>query len=189
MNRIAIVYHSKNGHTKSLAENILLGCNEITDDVNLIDCTSNIDWNYLDSCDAIIFGCPTYMGSVSAEMKSFMDKSSPSFLKQKWKNKLAAAFTNSSALNGDKLSTLMQLSIFAFQHGMLWIGLDLPAGISSTKHTQDQMNRLGSWIGLMAQSNSDESAHFAPPKSDLKTARYFGKRIAIFAKKLGVQHD
>lgn len=185
MVKIAVIYHSRSGHTKTLAEHVAIGASSSSDEVRLIDCTDpKIDWQFLDDCAALIFGCPTYMGSVSAEMKAFMDSTSQAFLKQKWRNKIGAAFTNSSALNGDKLNTLMQLSIFAFQHGMVWVGLDLPAGISSTKHNDNRLNRLGSWIGLMAQSNSDESALLAPPPSDLETAKYFGERVASFARKL-----
>ncbi len=184
MSKIAVIYHSKSGHTKVLAEHIVIGAQEVANETRLINCLDPIDFDYLDTCSAIILGCPTHMGSASGEMKVFMDSTSNAYLKQKWRNKIAAGFTSSSAYSGDKLNTLVQISLFAFQHGMIWIGLDLPAGISSSKHTDDRLNRVGSWIGLMSQSNSDQGPELSPPLSDRKTAEYFGKRIAEFAKKL-----
>ena len=69
------------------------------------------DWEALDAADAIVFGCPTYMGSASARMKAFMEESlRPQFLERRWQDKLAAGFTNSAGMSGDKLCTLQQLA-------------------------------------------------------------------------------
>ncbi len=176
MNLISVVYHSEKGHTATIAKSICTGITENGGEAVLMDC-KNPDWDILEKSAAIVFGCPTYMGSTSATFKAFMDASSNAWKGFKWKNKIAAGFTNSAALSGDKLNTLIQISIFAFQHGMVWVGLDLPAGVVSSKSTSSNMNRIGSWIGLMTQSNIDEAADVSPPTSDHETAKYFGKRI------------
>ncbi len=46
----------------------------------------------------------------------------------RWSDKLAAGFTNSKTMSGDKLNTLFDLAAFAAQHGMIWVGLDLYPG-------------------------------------------------------------
>ncbi len=51
----------------------------------------------------------------------------------KWRNKVAAGFTNSGAQNGDKLHSLISMALFAAQHGMLWVGLDLKPGNDSSR--------------------------------------------------------
>lgn len=137
------------------------------------------DWAALDTADAIIFGCPTYMGSGSARMKAFMEESlRPQFLERRWQDKLAAGFTNSAGMSGDKLCTLQQLAGFAAQHGMIWIPLgQLPGWQSSTGSSADP-NRLSSFLGLMAQSNSDQGPDDAPPHSDRRTGELFGQRVA-----------
>jgi NAD(P)H dehydrogenase (quinone) len=137
------------------------------------------DWDALDAADAIIFGCPTYMGSGSARMKAFMEESlRPQFLERRWQDKLAAGFTNSAGMSGDKLCTLQQLTGFAAQHGMIWIPLgQLPGWQASTGSPADP-NRLSSFLGLMAQSNSDQGPDRAPPDSDRRTGELFGQRIA-----------
>jgi NAD(P)H dehydrogenase (quinone) len=139
-------------------------------------------WADLDAADALVFGCPTYMGSGSAALKAFMEESlRPQWLEQRWKDKLAAGFTNSAGMSGDKLLTLHQLTGFAAQHGMLWITLGEAPGWQDSTGSPDDLNRLASFLGLMTQSNSDEGPDVAPPASDRATARRFGERIAAAA--------
>jgi NAD(P)H dehydrogenase (quinone) len=77
----------------------------------------------LDAADAIIFGSPTYMGGVSAQLKALFDATSPRYLQRKWVDKLAAAFTVSGSPSGDKLSMLQNCATFAMQPGMIWGGV------------------------------------------------------------------
>ena len=64
---------------------------------------------------------------------------------------------------------------------MIWTGVDL----KSNERPEDfdvNLNRLGSWMGLMAESpNKDENLKINV--SDIKTAEYFGARIAKITKK------
>jgi multimeric flavodoxin WrbA len=135
-------------------------------------------WDVLHGADAIIFGCPTYMGSASAEFKKFMELSSKFWIAQAWKDKLAAGFTNSASQSGDKLNTLVQLAIFAAQHGMIWIGLGLLPGNNAGTASIGDNNRLGSFLGAMAQSNMNQGSDVAPPPNDHETAALLGKRVA-----------
>jgi aryl-alcohol dehydrogenase-like predicted oxidoreductase len=66
-----------------------------------------IPWATLEASDAIIFGSPTYNGSLSAKLKQFFEDSTKAAWRElKWGDKIAAGFTNSGAQNGDKLSPL-----------------------------------------------------------------------------------
>lgn len=172
---VSIVYDSGYGHTKKQAEAVAAGAGSVADtEVKLVAVAEGaIDWDTLAASDAIIFGSPTYNGNVSARFKQFMEDSTrTAWVPQKWRNKLAAGFTNSGSQHGDKLSSLVTLSLFAAQHGMLWAGLDLFPGKSD-----QELNRIGSWLGAMAFSK-DESPELSPIKSDLDTAQYLGKRVA-----------
>lgn len=102
---LAIVYHSPYGHTAKVARHIEQGAQQAGVQVSLMN-VEQIDWDVLDTADAIIFGCPTYMGSISAAMKVFMEQSSKRWLARTWQGKLAAAFTNGGGLSGDKLAVL-----------------------------------------------------------------------------------
>jgi NAD(P)H dehydrogenase (quinone) len=141
-------------------------------------------WQQLDAADAIVFGCPTYMGSASAAIKAFMEESlRPQWVEQRWRDKLAAGFTNSAGMSGDKLLTLHQLAGFAAQHGMVWISLGQLPGWQDSLGSADDANRLAAFLGLMTQSNSDQGPNEVPPASDRETARRFGERIALAARR------
>lgn len=184
---ISIVYDSGYGHTARQAQAVAAGVREVHGaKAQLIAVADGpIAWGELEASDAIIFGSPTYNGSLSAKLKQFFeDSTTPVWRELKWRNKIAAGFTNSGAQSGDKLNTLIAMALFAAQHAMIWVGLDLFAGNASSKGSASDLNRLGSWLGATAQSNMDEGPEAAPPGSDLKTAAHLGRRVAEIASRL-----
>jgi multimeric flavodoxin WrbA len=177
---VVILYHSGFGHTGALAAAVQRGAAAVPGVTATLLRTEEVDarWAELDAADAIIFGAPTLMGSVSAGMKQFMEKVVERYFHQKWDGKLAAGFTNSASLSGDKLNTLVDLVMFSAQMGMHWLSLGLLSGIDATHSKADAVNRLGSWLGVMAQSNVDQGPDLAPPESDRRTAEHLGRRVA-----------
>ena len=178
---LSVVYHSGSGHTAKQAQSVAEGAGRVAGaEVKLIAIgEDDVPWDTLEASDAIIFGTPTYNGLVSARFKQFMeDSTKTAWFEQKWRNKIAAGFTNSGAQHGDKLNSLVSLALFAAQHGMIWVGLDLMPGNSSSTGSVDDLNRHGSWLGAMAQSNNDQGGDVAPGDSDLRTAAYLGQRVA-----------
>jgi NAD(P)H dehydrogenase (quinone) len=121
------------------------------------------------------------MAGPSAPFKAFLDATSPRWQAQRWKDKLAAGFTNSGGMNGDKLATLQALSLFAMQHGMVWVGLGLMPGNNTSTGSVEDLNRLAGFLGAMAQSNMDQLAEVVPPMSDQRTAEHLGARVAMAA--------
>jgi NAD(P)H dehydrogenase (quinone) len=179
MPKIVIVYHSGYGHTKKVAEAVLAGTQGAGAEAKLMPVGDLDDagWAELDAADAIIFGAPTYMGGPSADFKKFADASSKPWFAQKWKDKVAAGFTNSATMNGDKFNTITYLVTLAMQHGMIWAGTGMMP--SNTKAaTRNDLNFVGGFTGLLAQSPADASPEEAPPPGDLETAKAFGARIA-----------
>ena len=187
MTRIAIVYHSSYGHTEALARSVQRGATEVAGTEVLLVPVAEAEgrWDELHGADAIIFGCPTYMGSASAEFKKFTEASARFWTEQRWKDKLAAGFTNSASQSGDKLNTLVQQAIFAAQHGMIWVSLGLLPGNNASTASSSDVNRLGSFLGAMAQSNNDQGPDAAPPCNDHETAAILGRRVAEIAVRFG----
>ncbi len=189
---IAVVYQSERGHTKALAEAVVRGIASVPEvsaeayqiASERVTCGRFKDESLmaaLDRADGIVFGCATYMGSCSAVYKAFLEAAfTPHWLEQRWKDKVAAGFTNSASQNGDKASSLYQLFTFAMQMGMIWVGVgDLP-GNNWSGGTRADLNRLGTWIGAMGQSDADGSS---PSVGDLDTAVRFGARIAAITRR------
>ena len=142
---------------------------------------SEAQWATLGAADAIVFGSPTYMGSVSWQFKKFADASSKQWFSQAWKNKIAAGFTNSASMNGDKLSTLHYMFTLSQQHSMIWVGTGMMPS-NSKAAVRNDTNYLGSYAGAMAQSPSDASPDEMLP-GDLETAKQFGARVTEVASK------
>ncbi len=181
MSKVVVVFHSGYGHTARMAQSVADGA---AAQLLTIDAEGNLPeggWAALDAADAIIFGSPTYMGSVSWQFKKFADESSKAWFTQKWKDKVFAGFTNSASLNGDKHSTLHYMITLAMQHSGVWVG----TGLMPTNHKAAQradVNVLGSFAGAMAQSPSDAGVD-EMSAGDLETARLLGKRVAEQAKR------
>ena len=178
--KVVVVYHSGYGHTKAQAEAVHRGAAGVDGTETSIISVDNYEqyWDTLDAADAIIFGAPTYMAGASAPFKAFLDATSARWGEQRWKDKLAAGFTNSSGHSGDKLNTLQQFSLFAMQHGMIWVGLGLLPGNHTSQGSPEDLNRLAGFLGAMAQSNADQASDIVPPPADLATAEHLGARVA-----------
>jgi NAD(P)H dehydrogenase (quinone) len=68
---------------------------------------------------------------------------------------------------------------------MIWIGLGALPGNNHSKGSNKDLNRLGAFVGAMAQSNADEGPDVAPPRADRETAEAYGRRIAQAAARRG----
>ncbi|WP_229612166.1 flavodoxin family protein [Vibrio parahaemolyticus] len=189
MSKIAIIYFSKTDVTGQLARAIAAGVEQQGECEILshrIEGSGIIEGRFVNpnlmdelaECDAIIFGSPTYMGGVAAQFKAFADSSSESWYHQKWANKVAAGFTSGGALNGDQSCTLQYLQTFAYQHGMMWVGLD-----KISNSGEQNLNRYGVQGGIVAQGGEDGQLH----ASDVATAEYLGKRVAMLVDKFSAR--
>ena len=186
MSKIAVIYHSTYGHTKLQAEAVFRGVQGVPAVTAKLytaqEATAGMD--ELDACDAIIFGCPTYMGSLSAGMKAFIEAAAKKWFTLAWKDKIAGAFTNSANFSGDKVNTLLDLVVNAMQHGMIYVSLGMMPSANKPEYLNqisgpgpDAHNRAGSYIGPISASFQVKPPE-APCKGDLETAELYGRRVA-----------
>ena len=182
---LAVAYHSGFGHTATLAEAVAAGAREAGARVSMIavDTMTDADWDTLDAADGIVLGSATYMGNVSAGFQAFAERTGRRCQEGTWRDKVAAGFTNSGAKSGDKLQALMSLAVFAAQHHMHWVNLGLVAGWNKSTGSEDDLNRLGFWLGAGAQSDVDtgpDQVH----ASDVRTCEHLGRRVAFVTRQL-----
>lgn len=179
MATLCVIHHSITGTTSRLAESVLEGLSDVAGCIGKLLTIEGADivngryknesvLNALDTCDAMVFGCPTFMGGPSAQFKAFADASSDRWERQRWEGKLCAGFTVGSSPSGDQLATLQYFTVLAAQHGMLWVGINIPGG-----YDPEGRNRLGAQLGLVSQSTGTHV-----PDIDLVTAEYLGGRVA-----------
>ncbi|EIY5154406.1 flavodoxin family protein [Klebsiella pneumoniae subsp. pneumoniae] len=178
---IVVVYYSGYGHTKLVAEKVASGAQA---ELIAVDENGDIqenDWQKLNDAKAIIFGAPTYMGSVPWQFKKFADATSKVWVSRGWQDKIFAGFSNSASLNGDKQVSLQYLHTLASQHGGIWVSLGmLPSNTLAA--TREDINNLGGSVGLLVQSPSDAGTDKIA-SGDLDTAVKFGERIVAIAQR------
>ncbi|MEO1294625.1 MAG: flavodoxin family protein [Cyanobacteria bacterium J06636_16] len=193
MATVAIVYFSGNDHTHLMAESLSEGVKAagVTAQLLRIQGEQIKDGRWQDegiraailAADAIVFGSPTYMGGVAAQLKACIDGLGDVWFEQGLKDKVAGGFTHSSSPSGDKQGTLLYLVTNALQHGMVWVGAaDLPSPYIGK---DDGVNRLGSFLGVMGYSPLDMSGGEPQmDKGDRLTAHQYGQRVAAITQKL-----
>jgi len=189
MTQVAVVFHSITGTTCQLAEAVVDGVRAagatpdplpiLGDDIVQGRFQNASLLAAIDRADGVVFGAPTFMGGPSAQFKAFADASSDRWERQVWQGKLAAGFTSGSNVNGDQTSTLQYFTVLAAQHGMLWVGINIPGG-----YDRANRNRLGVQLGAAACT-----IELQVEEADLATARHLGMRIAEFAGQLANGRD
>ena len=113
---IIIIYYSKTGNTKKMAQFIKEGVAGEGADAALKD-ISEVDTDELLSYDGIIIGSPTYYGTMAADIKRLIDESVK--FHGKLKGKVGAAFSSAANIGGGNESTILDILNAMLIHGMV----------------------------------------------------------------------
>ena len=191
MTEILVLYYSRHGATANMAKHIALGIEEagctarLRTVPNISSVTEATESNIPESgapyvslddmqdCIALAMGSPTRFGNMAAELKYFLDSSSPLWLSGEMVNKPAAVFTSTSSLHGGQESTLLSMMLPLLHHGMQLIG------IPYTETTLLKTQTGGTPYGASHTSGIDGDL---PLSDDEKTlCQALGKRLALTA--------
>ncbi|HOC46330.1 MAG: NAD(P)H-dependent oxidoreductase [Syntrophorhabdaceae bacterium] len=159
MMKILVLYFSRSGNTRRLAEAIAAGIDSV-DGVEgvLRDPGEVTKEDFLDS-EGIIAGSPVYFGGMAAQLKEVFDRFVG--VRQKMGDKIGAAFATSGDLSGGKETTMFSIIQALMIYGMIIVG--------------DPLDATGHY-GVSCTGTPDEKT--------LTNARKLGKRVAALAKKL-----
>jgi NAD(P)H dehydrogenase (quinone) len=120
--RILVLYFSKDGHTKMMAELVAEGAGSVP--LTDVRCKSvaeaaadDLEW-----CDGVAAGSPTHMGTIAWEMKRWWDVVAQP-LWPKIEGKLGCAFSSSGGLAGGGELTCVALQIVLMNYGLLVFGI------------------------------------------------------------------
>ena len=118
--QVLVLYFSKGGNTKKLAEAIGKGVEEVDGVSAVLKNTDEVsDKDFLAS-DGIIAGSPVYFGVMAAELKKVFDQFVG--LRKKMEGKVGAAFTTSGDPTGGKETTMMSIIQALLIYGMVVVG-------------------------------------------------------------------
>ena len=203
MKPVLIVYYSRNGSTKRLADAIAQGVTSedvpvIVRTVPAISSNINEDTNEalttqaqpssndapfvthkeLADCCALALGSPTRFGNMAAPVKHFLDSTSNLWLKGALIDKPACVFTSSSSMHGGQESTLLSMMLPLIHHGMVFCGL--PYSEPELHNTTTGGSPYG--VTHVAHHNMTAPNQLSDDEKALCFAQ--GKRLATLAKKL-----
>ena len=139
---ILVLYYSRHGSTRKLAELLaqgiesVQGCDALLRTVPSVSAVSEatepaipadgapyVELSDLQECAAIALGSPTRFGNMAAPLKYFWDGTSAQWLAGALVGKPACVFTSTGSLHGGQESTLLSMMMPLFHHGMMVLGL------------------------------------------------------------------
>ena len=155
--KILVLYYSKSGNTKKLANEIVKGVKEIKSVKCIIKSTTDVSKNDFLTADAIIAGSPVYFGTMAAELKQVFDRYVG--LRRKMGDKVGAAFSTSGDESGGKETTILSIIQAMLIYGMIIVGDPLDAsghfGVSCVgapnKETSEDAKKLGKRVALLVK--------------------------------------
>lgn len=122
---VLVLYFSKSGNTKRLAEAIASGVRSVRGISCRMKSASEVKGEDFLNADAIIAGSPVYFGTMAAELKSVFDNFVG--IRKKMGNKVGAAFATSGDMSGGKETTMMSIIQAFLIYGMIVVGDPLDA--------------------------------------------------------------
>jgi len=162
--QILVLYHTRSGHTKKLAEAVARGVSGVPGAKALLKSAAEVTREDFLASDGVIAGSPVYYGSMASELKKVIDDFND--IRPKMEGKVGAAFATSWDPSGGKETTILSILQAWLIYGMIVVG--------------DPMEATGHY-GTACSGEPDAKV--------LKNGAMLGKRVAELAKKLKSQSE
>jgi len=149
---VLVLYYSRNGHVKMLADQIALGVESTGMEARLrtVPAISTVcevsesdipdqgdiycSQQDLADCSGLLLGSPTRFGNMAAPLKYFIDGTAGLWMNGGLIDKPAGVFSSTSSLHGGQESTLLSMMLPLLHHGMLVAGIPYSeASLTATK--------------------------------------------------------
>ena len=192
MKKVLVLYYSRHGATKEMAQHIARGVNSVEDTEAIIRTVAPVSTTCeavedsipdeghpyaqasdLENCDGLLLGSPTRFGNMAAALKYFLDGTSTQWLSGALIDKPAAVFTSTSSLHGGQESTLLSMMIPLLHHGMMIVGI--PYSEKELHSTTTGGTPYGASHLAGPESNNEIS------EDEKKLCFSLGKRVATLA--------
>jgi NAD(P)H dehydrogenase (quinone) len=154
-NKILVIYYSRTGNTKKLAQMIVKGVKHGKNAECILKAAADVTKDDFLSCHAIIAGSPVYFGTMSAELKDVFDRFVS--IRKKMGDKVGAAFVTAGDESGGKETTIISIIQAFLIYGMIIVGDPLDAtghyGVACTgtpdKEIEKNAIKLGKRVALL----------------------------------------
>lgn len=148
--QVLILYYSKGGNTRKLAEAIVKGVERVEGVKTLLKTTDEITKEDFLSSQGVIAGSPVYFGTMSAALKKVFDETIS--IRKRMEGKVGAAFATSGDATGGKETTIMSIIQAMLINGMIIVGDPMSAtghyGVASTGAPDDRTLENAAKLGM-----------------------------------------
>lgn len=139
---ILVLFYSRHGATRKLAERIAQGIDGVAGAQARLRCVPPVttvvqplepdipatgapyvELADLEECAGLALGSPTRFGNMAAPMKHFLDSTGAQWFAGALAGKPACVFTSTGSLHGGQEATLISMMLPLLHHGMLLVGL------------------------------------------------------------------
>ncbi|SHE23174.1 NAD(P)H:quinone oxidoreductase [methanotrophic endosymbiont of Bathymodiolus puteoserpentis (Logatchev)] len=174
MVNILVLYYSRDGATKAMAQQIARGIESINNAEAILRTVPNISsvcektadeiptsgslyvsLDDLKHCDGLALGSPTHFGNMAAPLKYFIDNTTEAWFSGSLSDKPAAVFTSTGSMHGGQETTLLSMMLPLLHHGMILLGL--PSSEDALRETNSGGTPYGaSHVAHIQQSLSQD---------------------------------
>jgi len=193
MNPILVLYYSRRGSTRALAQEVARGVeaagaearlrtvapvsptHEATAPAVPAEGAPYVGLGDLEECAGLVLGSPTRFGNMAAPMKYFLDGTATLWTNGALAGKPAGVFSSSSTLHGGQETTLLSMMLPLLHHGMVLVGVPYTEpGLTATR------------TGGTPYGPTHVAAEWNPglSKEERTLARHLGERVARIALRL-----
>ena len=192
---ILVLYYSRHGKTRRLAELIAQGVESVpgaearlrtvpavstVTEASAPDIPDSgapyVELGDLAECAGLAMGSPTRFGNMASALKYFLDGTSAQWLSGTLSGKPAVVFTSTGSLHGGQEATLLSMMIPLLHHGMLVMGLPYTKPELMTTESGGSPYGATHWAGVDNKRPVTED--------EKRLAIALGRRVAIAARKL-----
>ena len=189
MNDILVLYYSRTGAVKQMAQLVARGIDAVPGArarIRTVPAVSTVceavepaipdsgapyaELRDLEECIGLALGSPTRFGNMAAPLKYFLDSTSGLWLRGALNGKPAAVFTSTATLHGGQETTLLSMMLPLLHHGMYIVGLP---------YTSEALNRTRSGGTPYGASHFAAGRKDTQPSDDERElAQLLGRRVA-----------
>jgi NAD(P)H dehydrogenase (quinone) len=132
---VLVAYHSASGNTEKMAQGVAEGARAVPGSSVVLKRVGEVVANDLLAADAVIVGSPVYFGSMSGEVKTFLDNwllKFELFREARMRNKVGGAFATGAAISNGKELTMLAILQAMLVNQMVVVGGGGAFGASAT---------------------------------------------------------
>jgi NAD(P)H dehydrogenase (quinone) len=195
--RVLVLYHSMYGHVETMAKAVAEGVTEaggtptlgrvpelMPDDAfrkaggktdqagEIIEPASLADY------DALIIGTPTRYGSMSGQMRNFLDQTGGLWQKGALVGKVGSAFASTATQHGGQETTLINVHVTLLHLGMVVVGL--PYSFAG----QTTLEEISGGSPYGATTIAGSKGERQPSQNERDGARFQGRHVTDIARRL-----